>query len=237
MGTRRRPSRIDPQGHLAIPDLALPRSLPAFCIPRASPPPRRPILEILRRGAGRGDYQLGAYVVMPDRVLTCFCCLHFPQPIAESATGPHRSPGQPGFWAAPVGRSGSPNPATAGCGTSGAPAHRRRHREPAGPGGAGAPGRGLPVVQRLGPREAPATTSSFDTPSPRPYTEASGVFLEAGTVLASGSSIPRRKSKCQNELFSRIIVAGQDTRLSSTHENQGRPGRDRASPEPRAAGS
>jgi len=68
MGTRRRPSRIDPQGHWLFLTWPFHGSLPRVLYPPRQPSAAEAILEILRRGAGRGDYQLGAYVVMPDRV-------------------------------------------------------------------------------------------------------------------------------------------------------------------------
>jgi hypothetical protein len=68
MGSRRRPPRIDPQGHWLFLTWRFHPSLPRVPYPPRRPSAQQAIVEILCRRAGLGDYQLGAYVVMPDRV-------------------------------------------------------------------------------------------------------------------------------------------------------------------------
>ncbi len=168
MGTHRRPIRIDPQGHWLFLTWRFHGSLTRVPYPPRQPSAGEAIVEILRRRAGLGDYQLGAYVVMPDRVDLLLLPFISPSRLLKALRGQtarqaNRLLGRTGqpFWQADSG-------------------HRwvRDERERQGiaaniesqpvQAGLAAQAGDYPWSSASGRAKAAATTAWFDTPSPRP---------------------------------------------------------------------
>jgi REP element-mobilizing transposase RayT len=168
MGTRRRPSRIDPQGHWLFLTWPFHGSLPRVLYPPRQPSAAEAILEILRRGAKLGDYQLGAYVVMPDRVDLLLLPFISPSRLLKALRGhtarqANRLLGRTGrpFWQPESGHRWVRD-------------ERERQRIAAGiesqpvQAGLAAQAEDYPWSSASGRARAPDTTPSFDTPSPAP---------------------------------------------------------------------
>jgi REP element-mobilizing transposase RayT len=168
MGSRRRPTRIDPQGHWLFLSWRFHGSLPRVPYPPRQPSAGEAIVQILRRGAGLGDYQLGAYVVMPDHVHLLLLPFISPSRLLKALRGctareANRILGRTGrpFWQAESGHRWVRD-------------DRERERIAVGiesqpvQAGLAAQAEDYPWSSASGRAKAPAATAWFDTPSPAP---------------------------------------------------------------------
>jgi REP element-mobilizing transposase RayT len=168
MGTRRSPIRIDPQGHWLFLTWRVHRSLPRVPYSPRQPSAGEAIVEILLRGTKLGDYQLGAYVVMPDRVDLLLLPFISPSRLLKALRGQtarqaNRLLGRTGqpFWQPESGHRWVRD-------------ERERQRIAAGiesqpvKAGLAAQAGDYPWSSASGRLRAPATKLSFDTPSPGP---------------------------------------------------------------------